>query len=115
MTIVLWHRGKAAPGSLGNAAGRDDGYDTPRRDPFRAARTDARFPRTSTGELPAMTAMMPGAGTVEYAAELSTAIRAARAGAIEVERVYRTVAFDPRAKADGSPVTVADLASDAAI
>lgn len=53
---------------------------------------------------------------VPFAAEVNTAIRAARAGGDEVRRHYATAGgSDPRPKADGSPVTAADLASDASI
>lgn len=49
--------------------------------------------------------------------ELETAVRAARAGAVAVKCYYERMAsgVESQAKADGSPVTAADLASDAAI
>ena len=50
-----------------------------------------------------------------YARELEVAIAAARAGAAAILPVYRSPGFAAEAKGDGSPVTVADLASDAAI
>ncbi len=51
-----------------------------------------------------------------YRPELETAIAAARAGAAAILPVYSAQeGFSSDAKPDGSPVTVADLASDAAI
>jgi 3'-phosphoadenosine 5'-phosphosulfate (PAPS) 3'-phosphatase len=53
-------------------------------------------------------------GRAPFAAELATAIAAAEAGATEIRRFYGS-GTTASAKRDGSPVTEADLASDAAI
>ena len=60
--------------------------------------------------------LLPELPSTDYRPELETAIAAARAGAAAILPVYRDQAgFSADAKSDGSPVTVADLASDAAI
>lgn len=59
--------------------------------------------------------LLPRTSLPDYRAELSVAIVAARAGAAAIMPVYRDAGFTADAKTDGSPVTVADLASDAAI
>ncbi len=60
--------------------------------------------------------LLPERPVADYRTELGTAIAAARAGAAAIMPVYRAAdGFTADAKLDGSPVTVADLASDAAI
>ena len=60
--------------------------------------------------------LLPETASPEYRRELETAIAAARAGAAAILPVYQDQAgFSADAKSDGSPVTVADLASDGAI
>lgn len=60
--------------------------------------------------------LLPEQPAVDYRSELDTAIVAARAGAAAIMPVYRDrEGFSADAKSDGSPVTIADLASDAAI
>lgn len=60
--------------------------------------------------------LLPDHAEADYHAELRTAIAAVRAGAAAIMPVYRAAeGFTANAKNDGSPVTVADLASDAAI
>jgi 3'-phosphoadenosine 5'-phosphosulfate (PAPS) 3'-phosphatase len=60
--------------------------------------------------------LLPDLQGTDYRAELRTAITAARAGAAAIMPVYLAdEGFAADAKSDGSPVTVADLASDAAI
>jgi len=60
--------------------------------------------------------LLPNQPTPYYRAELQTAIAAARAGAAAILPVYLAQeGFSTDAKPDGSPVTIADLASDAAI
>ena len=61
------------------------------------------------------TDLLPHATATSYLPELTVAIAAARAGAAAIMPVYRDAGFTAEAKTDGSPVTVADLASDAAI
>lgn len=60
--------------------------------------------------------LLPDRPEADHHAELRAAITAARAGTAAIMPVYRAAeGFMADAKSDGSPVTVADLASDAAI
>ncbi len=91
-----------------------DAYDTLAGASNRGQRLDAvAFNRESS-----LTThdLLPKRPIADYRAELETAIAAARAGAAAIMPVYRaTDGFTADAKLDGSPVTAADLASDAAI
>lgn len=59
--------------------------------------------------------LLPEPAETSYTRELEVAIAAARAGAAAIMPVYRATEVVADAKGDGSPVTVADLASDAEI